>query len=149
MVSKRAANGVTPSLYYAMDSAGFEIPKHNKRSALPQIQQRGKQGRCVPCQTDPACKHKKDSKTTSVCDLCVKYTCKDHFIRVCESCWLNGCTSVEADRTGSPSNDESTTTSMSFSQSASASSTSTARKRRAGVAKKVEAKKVKSRQEKQ
>lgn len=42
--------------------------------------------RCEPCKAN---RKTKDNKTTAVCDLCLTPTCANHYIRVCERCYLH------------------------------------------------------------
>lgn len=41
--------------------------------------------RCEPCKAN---RREKDTKTTAVCDLCLVPTCANHYVRVCEKCYM-------------------------------------------------------------
>lgn len=59
-------------LYFCLHFSHFQV-NHKKR-------------RCEACKTTHSTK---DNKTTGVCDLCLKPTCSNHYVRACESCYLH------------------------------------------------------------
>ncbi|XP_031635622.1 piggyBac transposable element-derived protein 4-like [Contarinia nasturtii] len=86
-LENRCKTAVKSSVKTAMDLIGFKPPKMTTAPlAMPAIQVKNTKRRCQTCKTH---RNTRDNKTTAVCDLCLKPTCSNHYVRACEVCYLH------------------------------------------------------------